>query len=176
MGARYGLEWDHIFPYSVLKKNGYSPDNRINYALMQEITNRAIITQRANRTKSNLLAKDYLTWVEERFPEALARQCIPMDKELWKLENFQQFLTARRKMLADNLNDFLDSITRTEETAIKMTLDDYLVDDESSELEFKSSLRWDYKENKLNTGLEKVIMKTIAAFNNGDGGVLLIGC
>lgn len=175
MGTRYVLEWDHIFPYSVLKKNGYSPDNRLKYALMQEITNRAIITQRANRTKSNLLAEDYLAWVEDRFPDALARQCIPMDKELWKLENFQKFLATRRQQLADALNDFLESITRTEETTVKTTLEDYLADDENSELEFKSSLRWSYDEDKLDTELEKVIFKNVAAFNNKDGGVLLIG-
>jgi len=159
----------------VLKKNGYNPDNRLKYALIQEITNRAIITQRANRTKSTLLAEDYLAWVAERFPEALDRQCIPMDRELWKLENFERFLAARRQILADALNDFLESITRTEETAVKTTLEDYLVDDENVELEFKSSLRWSYKEDKLETNLEKVVLKTIAAFNNKDGGVLLIG-
>ncbi|HJQ33435.1 MAG TPA: RNA-binding domain-containing protein [Pyrinomonadaceae bacterium] len=47
---------------------------------------------------------------------------------------------------------------------------------ESEELEFKSSARWDYRENRVNKVLEKVIVKTIAAFlNSKKGGVLLIG-
>lgn len=46
---------------------------------------------------------------------------------------------------------------------------------ESSALEFKSSLRWDLRENSLNKKLEEVIMKSIAAFANGQGGTLLIG-
>jgi predicted HTH transcriptional regulator len=46
---------------------------------------------------------------------------------------------------------------------------------ESCDLEFKSSLRWDYRENTLNKKLEEVIMKSIAAFANGQGGTLLIG-
>lgn len=47
--------------------------------------------------------------------------------------------------------------------------------DEDRYLEFKSSLRWDYRQEKTNPELEKVIMKTIAAFGNTDGGILLIG-
>lgn len=175
MGAKYVLEWDHIFPYSVLKENGYNPDNRIDYALMQEITNRAILTQVANRTKSNLLAEDYLAQVEERFPDALARQCIPVNPELWKLENFYKFLEARRKLLADELNVFLQSITETQATEVETAIEDIIAQGEGSELEFKSSLRWDLKETRVNPALESVILKSIAAFSNGDGGTLIIG-
>lgn len=50
-----------------------------------------------------------------------------------------------------------------------------LEDDENRYLEFKSSLRWDYRQEKVNPELEKVIFKTIAAFGNTDGGILLIG-
>ncbi|MGI8824134.1 MAG: RNA-binding domain-containing protein [Chloroflexota bacterium] len=47
---------------------------------------------------------------------------------------------------------------------------------ESETLEFKSSLRWDMRENKVNPVLEKVIVKTVAGFlNSVAGGVLLIG-
>jgi len=38
-----------------------------------------------------------------------------------------------------------------------------------------SSFRWDYRENILNKKLEEVILKSIAAFANGYGGILLIG-
>jgi len=46
---------------------------------------------------------------------------------------------------------------------------------EGSEAEFKSSMRWDYKEGKVNTKLEEVILKSIAAFSNSEGGYLIIG-
>ncbi|WP_421980019.1 helix-turn-helix domain-containing protein [Roseibium sp.] len=46
---------------------------------------------------------------------------------------------------------------------------------ETDGVEFKSSLRWDMKENRINRGLEKVIAKTIAGFFNADGGYLLVG-
>jgi len=46
---------------------------------------------------------------------------------------------------------------------------------ESAELEFKSSFRWDLRENKLNRALEAVVLKTLAGYMNGNGGTLLIG-
>jgi hypothetical protein len=48
-------------------------------------------------------------------------------------------------------------------------------EEESEHLEFKSSARWDYKNGLYNKELEIPIIKTIAAFLNTDGGVLLIG-
>jgi hypothetical protein len=47
---------------------------------------------------------------------------------------------------------------------------------ESDTLEFKSSARWDMKENRRNPVMEKVIVKTVAGFlNYANGGTLLIG-
>ena len=54
-------------------------------------------------------------------------------------------------------------------------VEELLKEDENRYLEFKSSLRWDYRQEKVNPELEKVIMKTIAAFGNTDGGILLLG-
>ncbi len=46
---------------------------------------------------------------------------------------------------------------------------------ENERVEFKSSLRWDLKQEKMNPALEHVIIKTIAGFMNGVGGTLLLG-
>ena len=46
---------------------------------------------------------------------------------------------------------------------------------ESQHLEFKSSMRWDIKEGRLNKELTNAIAKTIAGFMNSEGGTLLIG-
>ena len=175
MGSKYQLERDHIFPYSKLKEVGYGEGNRVKYALAQELTNRAILTQVANRSKSAAHAADYLADVKQKFPKALDLQCIPDDPELWKIENYEQFLEERRKILAKNLNAFLDKITATEETVAPVSLEDLIAEGESDELEFKSTLRWDVKEGTINKKLEEVIMKTVAAFANSQGGTLLIG-
>ena len=46
---------------------------------------------------------------------------------------------------------------------------------ESATLEFKSSARWDIQQNQVNKALEAVVVKTVAAFLNSEGGTLLIG-
>jgi hypothetical protein len=46
---------------------------------------------------------------------------------------------------------------------------------ENNRTEFKSSLRWDHNKNEKNKNLETAIGKTICAFLNSEGGVLLIG-
>jgi hypothetical protein len=46
---------------------------------------------------------------------------------------------------------------------------------ESESVEFKSSLRYDYHQEKENKALEDVIIKSIAAFSNAKGGTLFIG-
>jgi len=175
MGKPYTLEWDHIFAYSVLKKNGYAQKNRLKYALAQEITNRAVLTQTANREKSDQLADVYLKQVQERFPSALGLQCVPTDPQLWKLENYEQFLSERRKMLAQELTAFLENITKTSDTEVETSLEDLIAEGESTDLEFKSSLRWSYDEACMNKKMEEIIMKSIAAFSNGEGGTVLIG-
>ena len=175
MGKKYVLEWDHIFASSVLKKAGYGQHNRLKYALAQEITNRAVLTQCANRSKSDKLAEGYLAKVQTDLPVALKLQSIPSDQELWKLENYEKFLAERRSMLAEELNTFLENITKTEDTEIDTPLDELIVEGESADLEFKSSFQWSLKGGCLDKRLEDVILKSIAAFSNGEGGMLLIG-
>lgn len=175
MGRKYQLELDHIFPFSKLKDADYGKDNRIKYALAQELTNRANLTQVANRTKSATHAADYLAEVKVKFPKALELQCVPEDPELWKIENYEQFLEKRRATLAANLNSFLNKITETGETVAPVSLDELITEGESDQLEFKSTLRWDMKEGTINKKLEDVIVKTVAAFANSHGGTLLIG-
>ena len=46
---------------------------------------------------------------------------------------------------------------------------------ESGIVEFKSSLRWDMSEARVNKVLESMVIKTIAGFMNSEGGTLLIG-
>jgi len=174
MGKKYQLENDHIFPYARLKTAGYGKGNRVKYALAQEMTNRAILTQVANRTKSDVEAQGYMRSVQAKFPKALALESIPDDPELWATENYERFLAVRRKMLANELNKFLDGIAKLEETTTPASIEDLIAEGET-DLEFKSSVRWDYREQRSNKKLSEVIVKTIAAFANAQGGTLLIG-
>lgn len=175
MGDKYQLEYDHIFPYSRLKTAGYGMDNRLKYSLAQELTNRAILTQLANRTKGAIEAKNYLMDAKERFPDALKLQLIPEDEELWEMENYELFLKTRREMLATSLNSWLEGIVDTDAANGHVTLEDLIAEGENEEVEFKETLRWDVRQNTVNKDLENVILKTVAAFANAQGGRLIMG-
>ncbi len=177
MGKKYALEKDHIFPYAALKANGYAVENRFKYAVAQEFTNRAILTQVENRGKSDTAARDYLAKSKKDFPTALELQCIPTDSALWEMDRYEDFLEARRKILTDKINAFLDGITEIKLGEGLVDIQDIIAEDEHDVLEFKSSLRWDTESHTFNKVLEGAVLKTIAAFNNGwgDGGKLVIG-
>lgn len=64
-----------------------------------------------------------------------------------------------RKHSSINKNEWLDMIMRGE----------------SDSVEFKSSLRYDFRQTCTNKELEKIIAKTIAGFLNSNGGTLFIG-
>lgn len=55
------------------------------------------------------------------------------------------------------------------------TFSDILLKGESNTIEFKSSFRWDYRLQKTSKEIEFAGLKTIAAFMNSAGGILLIG-
>jgi hypothetical protein len=58
----------------------------------------------------------------------------------------------------------------------RITCEQAIAQDEGQTIEFKSSFRWDYKQEKENRpAIEGEIIKTVAAFLNSDGGVLMIG-
>ena len=175
MGKKYEMEWDHIFPYSVLRDNGYDMNNRIKYQYAQEITNRAVLTSVANRTKSAENADSYLSKVAKDFPNSLELQCIPLDESLWKLENFELFLKTRRQMLSEELNSYLENITETTKDDLKMDLFEMITAGENNLVEFKTTLRCDIKTGSVNKHLEQMILKTIAAFSNAQGGTLIMG-
>lgn len=175
MGKAYSLEWDHIFAYSILKEAGYDWNNRYKYSLAQEITNRVVLTQTGNRSKSAQKADIYLAEANEKFPGALKLQCVPEDTELWKLENFELFLENRRKILAQEMNAFLDGITESTHEKVDFTVDELIGRGEDNFLEFKSSIRYDFRELQVSKKMEEVILKTIAAFSNAEGGILLVG-
>lgn len=54
-------------------------------------------------------------------------------------------------------------------------LKNLLKKEESVDLEFKSSARWDLSKQQVSKSIEKTILKTIAGFLNSEGGTLLIG-
>jgi hypothetical protein len=76
---------------------------------VNEIANLAFISGRTNRRISTDLPRAYLPRVVERDAAALASQCVPEDPALWELPAFPAFLEARRKKLAQVVNELVGS-------------------------------------------------------------------
>lgn len=72
-----------------------------------------ILTMIANREKSTAEPAAYLSKALGQFPSALKRQCIPEDPSLWAIDRFDEFLAARRKLIAGAMNDYHRPIERT---------------------------------------------------------------
>ena len=73
----------------------------------------------------------------------------------------------------DNLCE--KSISQSTRGKIEMDILELIQGGERDFIEFKETLRWDTRLLSKNPALERVVMKTIAAFNNKEGGTLIMG-
>jgi len=104
LGHLSSLQVHHIFPKSLLYKKGYSRYE------VNAIANFTFLTQETNLRVSNRNPAEYLEGFEQTQPGIIATHWIPMDRNLWKIENYRDFLAARRELLAQAANEFLDSL------------------------------------------------------------------
>lgn len=105
LGYNNALERHHIFPKAFLRKK-YDASNSIEKNLINEIANNALITQKSNIKILDNDPADYLLDIDE---EQLRKQFVPLDRELYTIENYELFLEKRRKLIADGINHFLAS-------------------------------------------------------------------
>jgi hypothetical protein len=99
VGPDHQIEVHHIFPKAILKAEGVSRHDR------DEISNLVFLAAKPNKTISASPPEEYLRKIPT---DRLKAQGIPIDRELWKLERFQEFLEARRELLAAAVNELLD--------------------------------------------------------------------
>lgn len=174
-GRKFKVECHHIFPHSVLLKNGFDTSNLHHLKLINEIANRVPLTKKSNMEIFTKEPREYFPLLEKKYPGNLERFFIPMNKKLWKVKNFENFLEKRRELIAAGINDYMKTLIESEEKQEEEDISLLIQKNEGENLEFKSSLRWDLKREDWNKNLEKVILKTISAFLNALGGRLLIG-
>jgi hypothetical protein len=104
LGKTSRLEIHHIFPKAQLYKRGYGRPE------VNALANYCFLTQATNLGISDTLPEIYFPAVESKYPGALASQWVPMDPQLWRIENYQEFLAERRRLLAEAANTFLNSL------------------------------------------------------------------
>jgi len=177
IGDYYSIQSHHVFPQSLLYNNGFNSENHMHKKIVNEIANRAFITRDTNFEISTNKPSDYLPKIEKKYPGALEKQFIPMDQRLWKLENFEEFLVARRKIIAKEINRFLEELKEqsVKEKEDKKNWLEILNKGENDFVEFKSTLRYCLKEQRPMKYIEHAIAKSITAFLNSEGGKLFVG-
>lgn len=98
-GKRQRLQFHHIFPKSRLEKEG-KPGNVVN-----DLCNLAFISGGTNRKYGAKMPMEYLPDVND---SELQKQCVPANRKLWELDRFEEFLSERRKLVAMQLNEYLN--------------------------------------------------------------------
>ncbi len=98
LGKMSKLEVHHIFPKAQLYKLKH-PRPEVN-----ALANFCFQTKQTNLAISDRLPEEYFPEFEAKHPGVLASQWIPMDPELWKIQNYRDFLESRKELLAAEAN------------------------------------------------------------------------
>jgi DNA-binding response OmpR family regulator len=73
-------------------------------------------------------------------------------------------------------DELLDQVKKLIETSMfKVPSSELIKEGETERVEFKSTLRWNIFSNKIDKSIEHSALKTITAFLNSEGGILIIG-
>lgn len=103
-GKMSKLEVHHIFPKAQLYKRNFKKSE------VNALANYCFLTKDTNLDISDTLPEIYFPKIEAAHPGALASQWIPMDPQLWKIENYREFMEARKVLLAAELNRRLEGL------------------------------------------------------------------
>ena len=104
LGHLSRLELHHIFSKTRLRKHGYSRPE------INALANFTFLTQETNLQVSDRDPAEYVEKFAADNPGVVESHWIPMDQKLWKVENYLDFLSARRELLARAANEFLDNL------------------------------------------------------------------
>ena len=162
--------YHHFFPRAFLKKNLIGNEN--------SLMNITLISDKLNKRKIGAKPpSDYISEFKDSNDEigkTLSSHLITdIDSFGISTDDYLLFLNKR----ATVFNSMLDARLNLKNTLLSENNDikELILKGEGPKLEFKSTMRYDVRMNKLNKNLETVIAKTIAGFLNTNGGILLIG-
>lgn len=116
LGKFSRLQVHHIFPKALLYNHGY------NRPQVNAIANFTFLTQETNLAVTDRNPEEYIPYYEEKHPGSIKSHWIPMDSNLWKPENYLDFLEARRYLLAQSANEFLGGLNSGSAPAPDLTV------------------------------------------------------
>lgn len=166
-------EIDHIFPKNstnVLLENGQDA------GLIDNLPNRMILMKKTNAGKGAIPPELYLPEMYLRNQIAFKEQMVPDNKESWRIPAFNSFIELRSKMIADELNKWINSFQFGIEIEEIQKIDFNNLPDEGKTIEFKASFETNFGNKQIpEEGKFAEALKTICAFANTSGGTLFFG-
>ena len=108
LGNLSSLELHHIFPKARLYEAGYERSQ------VNALANFTFLTKETNLKVSAKDPAAYLAAYAEKDPALLSSHWIPLEPEIWQVDRYDDFLAARRELLAEAANDFLETLRRGE--------------------------------------------------------------
>lgn len=102
VGPDHQLELHHIFPRAVLKEANDFEAHEID-----DLANMAFLSQKANRSILKSPPNKYLPQIERG---RLQAQLVPLEEDLWHIENYRKFIVRRRSLLTDAINEYLENL------------------------------------------------------------------
>lgn len=98
LGKMSALEVHHIFPKAQLYKRDHARSQ------VNAVANFCFLTKDTNLNIRDTLPEVYFPQIEQKHPGALKSQWIPMDEALWRIDRYEDFLEARKELLAAEAN------------------------------------------------------------------------
>lgn len=162
--------YHHFFPKSYLKKQGIGNENSIvNITLVGADLNKRKIRAKA----PSIYIQDFLDENEGLTNSIKSHLIENIDDFGIYSDDYSVFLEKRAKAIFKALKNRIE--LKNKEIVEDPELKELILIGENEKLELKSTLRYDLRENKVNKKLEFVIAKTVSAFLNSEGGILIIG-
>ena len=162
--------YHHFFPKSYLRKQGIGNENSIvNITLVGADLNKRKIRAKA----PSIYIQDFLDENTELHKSIKSHLIDDIDDFGIHSDDYAVFLEKRATSIYKALKNRIEftNTEKIEDTELK----ELILIGENEKLEMKSTLRYDLRQNIVNKNLEYVIAKTVSAFLNSEGGILIIG-
>ena len=162
--------YHHFFPKAYLKKiNTINENSLVNITLVGADLNKRKIKAKA----PSIYIQNFLDENDD-LPISLKSHLInDLDDFGVMSDDYPVFLEKRAKAIFNELKNRID--LKHKEDKKQNEVKNLILSGENEKFEMKSTLRFDIRESNINKKLEYVVVKTISAFLNTDGGTLIIG-
>jgi len=171
---RSALERHHLFPVAELKRRGITEQRDYN-----QIANFTMVEWGDNAKIAASSPADYVPEFEARFDngtlnEMYQQHALPLG---WENLDYAEFLRTRRSMMAQTIRTAFERLSGdTSKTADPVAIEALVAGKETTNVEFKSTLRTNLHTGEKDPKMELAVLKTIAGFlNSPGGGKLIIG-